>query len=40
MPNKGEFAKADVLVEGKKIVAVGRTCKRAARRRSMRAARS
>src|SRR6267143_6226059 len=23
MPNKGEFAKADVLVEGKKIVAVG-----------------
>src|SRR5262245_62857931 len=23
MPNKGEFAQADVLVEGKKIVAVG-----------------
>src|SRR5437879_11827039 len=23
MPNKGEFAKADVLVEGKKILAVG-----------------
>jgi len=23
MPNKGEFAKADVLVEGKKIMAVG-----------------